>query len=624
MVMGLIGTRSLTTEIPGIEQLVDRGELLIKDGIKAYDALQTIRGVAPGSPVPQEAKDMFESKGQSMGYALLLKRYVDDPRQATPEQIRKAALDTVPPVAPLFWSFRVMVGLGMFFILLTGTFFILSTRRTLDKHRWLLKLAVFAIPLPWVAIEAGWIVAEVGRQPWVIEGVLPTAVAVSNLGASTLLITIAGFAAIYTVLLIIEMKLMLKAIRKGPEEKAPAPCQPPLPFRLNAPKEGQTMILHEMISYETLRLIWWLLIGILLVGFAITDGFDLGTGILLPFVGKTDLERRVVINSIGPVWEGNQVWLILGGGAIFAAWPQLYAVSFSGFYLAMFVILVALIVRPVAFKFRSKREDPRWRARWDAALFVGGFVPALICGVAIGNVLQGVPFRFSPDMHIFYDGSFFALLNPFALLCGLVSVAMLVMHGATWLQLKTDGAVAERARRYGSVAAIATVVLYALAGVALWLWVDGYRISSTVVVDGPSNPMLKTAEVHVGAWFLNFAAHPWTWIAPALGLLCPLLAFAFQRARREVPALLASAAGIAGIILGVGAAMFPFILPSSIDPRASLTVWDSSSSHMTLFIMLVVTAVFIPLIVAYTTWVYKVLWGKVDEKAIKDDSGHAY
>ncbi|MEG1050606.1 MAG: cytochrome d ubiquinol oxidase subunit II, partial [Janthinobacterium sp.] len=257
------------------------------------------------------------------------------------------------------------------------------------------------------------------------------------------------------------------------------------------------MILHEMISYDTLRLIWWLLIGILLVGFAITDGFDLGTGILLPFVGKTDLERRVVINSIGPVWEGNQVWLILGGGAIFAAWPQLYAVSFSGFYLAMFVILVALIVRPVAFKFRSKREDPRWRARWDAALFVGGFVPALICGVAIGNVLQGVPFRFSPDMHIFYDGSFFALLNPFALLCGLVSVAMLVMHGATWLQLKTDGAVAERARRYGSVAAIATVVLYAAAGVALWLWVDGYRVTSAVVIDGPSNPMLKTAEVHV-------------------------------------------------------------------------------------------------------------------------------
>ena len=166
------------------------------------------------------------------------------------------------------------------------------------------------------------------------------------------------------------------------------------------------MILHELISYETLRLVWWLLIGVLLIGFAITDGFDLGTGMLLPFAGKTDLERRVIINSIGPVWEGNQVWLILGGGAIFAAWPQLYAVSFSGFYLAMFVILVALILRPVAFKFRSKREDASWRARWDIALFIGGFVPALIFGVAMGNVLQGVPFRFSDDMHIFYEGSF--------------------------------------------------------------------------------------------------------------------------------------------------------------------------------------------------------------------------
>ena len=384
------------------------------------------------------------------------------------------------------------------------------------------------------------------------------------------------------------------------------------------------MILHELISYETLRLIWWLLIGVLLIGFAVTDGFDLGTGILLPFAGKTDLERRVIINSIGPVWEGNQVWLILGGGAIFAAWPQLYAVSFSGFYLAMFVILVALILRPVAFKFRSKREDASWRARWDIALFIGGFVPALIFGVAMGNVLQGVPFRFSDDMHIFYEGSFFGLLNPFALLAGLVSVAMLVMHGATWLQVKTEGLVAERARTFGSVAAVATVVLYAAAGVALWAMVDGYRITSAISVAGPSNPMFKTAEVAAGAWFLNYAAHPWTWAAPVLGLAAPLLALVFLRLRRAVPALLASALGIAAIILSVGASMFPFILPSSLDPRASLTVWDSSSSHMTLFIMLVATTIFIPIIVAYTSWVYKVLWGKVDGQTIADGNGHAY
>ena len=384
------------------------------------------------------------------------------------------------------------------------------------------------------------------------------------------------------------------------------------------------MVLHELVNYDTLRLIWWSLIGVLLVGFAVTDGFDLGTGMLLPFVARNDLERRVVINSVGPVWEGNQVWLILGGGAIFAAWPQLYAVSFSGFYLAMFVILTALILRPVAFKFRSKREDPAWRARWDWVLFFSGVVPALICGVAIGNVLQGVPFRFTGDMHILYEGNFFGLLNPFAILCGLVSIAMLVTHGAAWLLLKTSGAVAARARTFGMVAALLTVALYALAGVLLATMIGGYRISSVIDTVGPSNPMLKTVELHAGAWTVNYAAHPWTLAAPIAGLVGALGALLALALRRPVLALLTAALGIAGIILSVGASMFPFILPSSADPRASLTVWDSSSSHLTLFIMLVVTCIFIPIIVAYTTWVYHVLWGKVDEQAIRDETVHAY
>ncbi|OUL99000.1 cytochrome d ubiquinol oxidase subunit II [Variovorax sp. JS1663] len=384
------------------------------------------------------------------------------------------------------------------------------------------------------------------------------------------------------------------------------------------------MVLHELMSYEALRFIWWLLIGVLLIGFAVTDGFDLGANMLLPFAGRSDLERRVIINSVGPVWEGNQVWLILGGGAIFAAWPQLYAVSFSGFYLAMFAVLVPLILRPVAFKFRSKRDEPAWRARWDWTLFVTGLVPSLIFGVAMGNVLQGVPFRLESDMRIFYEGSFLALLNPFALLCGLVSVAMLLMHGSAWLMLKAQGPVAERARSYGSVAALLTLVLYALAGLVMWSWIDGYRVTGALPTGGPSNPLLKTVAHQPGAWFANFAAHPWLWAAPGLGLVGPLLAFVGMRARREGLALLASALGIAGIILGVGASMFPFILPSSLDPRASLTVWDSSSSHLTLFIMLVVTAIFIPIIVAYTSWVYKVLWGKVDADAIRDERTHAY
>jgi cytochrome d ubiquinol oxidase subunit II len=384
------------------------------------------------------------------------------------------------------------------------------------------------------------------------------------------------------------------------------------------------MILHELIDYETLRVIWWLLLGVLLIAFAVTDGFDLGVGALLPFVARTDTERRIAINSIGATWEGNQVWLILSGGAIFAAWPPLYAVSFSGFYLAMFAILFALILRPVAFKYRSKRESARWKAGWDWALFIGGFVPSLIFGVAVGNVLQGVPFRFADDMRIYYEGSFFGLLNPYALLCGLLSVAMLTMHGAAWLQLKTNGIVAERARRYGSLAALATIVLFALGGLALWYGVDGYRITSEINPNGPSNPLLKTVDHGARAWLANYGNHPWMLIAPILGLLGAIGAFLLMLARREVVPLLFSELAVVGIISTVGVSMFPFILPSSLDPRSSLTVWDASSSHMTLFIMLVVALIFLPIIFLYTAWVYRVLWGKIDAETVNDKSGHAY
>ncbi|MBB2717628.1 UNVERIFIED_ORG: cytochrome d ubiquinol oxidase subunit II [Rhizobium etli] len=384
------------------------------------------------------------------------------------------------------------------------------------------------------------------------------------------------------------------------------------------------MILHELIDYETLRLIWWLLLGVILIAFATTGGFDLGVGTLLPLVARTDAERRVAINTIGATWEGNQVWLILGGGAIFAAWPPLYAVSFSGFYLAMFAILFALILRPVGFKCRSKRDSARWRNAWDWALFIGGFVPALIFGVAVGNVLQGVPFRFADDMRIFYEGSFLALLNPYALLCGLLSVAMLTMHGAAWLVLKASGPVAERARSYGSIAALAAIVLFALGGLFLWIGVGGYRIASDISPIGPSNPLLKSVVIENGAWLANYNAHPWMILAPVLGFAGAALAFLAMRAEREVTTLIFSKVAILGIISTVGLAMFPFILPSSLDPRSSLTVWDASSSHMTLFIMLVVTVIFLPIIVAYTAWVYKVLWGKVDEKSVTDKNSHAY
>lgn len=366
------------------------------------------------------------------------------------------------------------------------------------------------------------------------------------------------------------------------------------------------------LDYPTLRVIWWGLLGVLLIGFALTDGYDLGVATLLPFVARTDAERRLVINTIGPMWEGHQVWLILGGGAIFAAWPYVYAVSFSGFYLAMFVVLSALILRPVGFKYRSKRDSAVWRNSWDWALFIGGFVPALIFGVAVGNVLRGVPFDFDSMLRATYEGALFGLLNPFALLVGLISVAMLVMHGASWIVVKAEkGPVRDRAARFGSIAAMLTIVLFVIAGVWAATILPGYTITSDVLLDGPSNPMRKAVSVEAGAWLNNFVRYPWMVLAPLMAVAGAFLAAVSLGKKRNAASLAGSAMSVFGVVATAGVSMFPFILPSSLNPDASLTVWDSSSSHGTLFFMLIMTAIFVPLIVFYTSWVFKVLWGRV-------------
>lgn len=376
------------------------------------------------------------------------------------------------------------------------------------------------------------------------------------------------------------------------------------------------------LSYELLRVLWWGLLGVLLIGFAATDGFDLGVAGLLPFVAKTDTERRVAINTVGPTWEGNQVWLILGGGAIFAAWPLVYAVSFSAFYLAMFVVLAALILRPVGFKYRSKRNDPRWRTFWDWALFTGGFVPALIFGVAVGNVLVGAPFRLDDTMRIFWEGSFFGLLNPFALVCGLLSVTMLFLHGATWLSMKAEyGPVRDRARALAPIFALGSVLLFAGAGIWVAFGDLGFA-ASAVDPNGPSNPLLTETTAEAGAWLNNYAAHPWTILAPVLGFGGALLALIGVRISSEWLAFTGSKLSVFGIIATVGVSMFPFILPSSIDPASSLTVWNSSSSHLTLFIMLIVTAIFLPIVLLYTAWAFKVMWGRVTSEQVT--SGDMY
>ena len=378
------------------------------------------------------------------------------------------------------------------------------------------------------------------------------------------------------------------------------------------------------IDYVTLRFLWWALLGLLLIGFAVTDGFDLGTAVLQPLVARTDMEKRVLRNTIGPVWEGNQVWLILGGGAAFAAWPPLYAVSFSGFYLAMFLVLAALILRPVSLTFRSKLEGALWRCTWDWAFFVSGLVPALVFGVAFGNLFLGVPFRFDDTLRVTYEGGLLGLLNPWALLCGAVSLAMLTMHGGAWLALKSEGAVAHRARSAGGWAAIALIVLFSVAGICVAYAIPGYVVQGTIDVSGPSNPLNKAVAREAGAWLANYGSHPGLIVAPALAYAGTVSAWALLRAGRHVAAFIASGLGVAGVIATAGISLFPFLLPSSLDPRSSLLVWDASSSPMTLFIMLVATLVLLPVVIAYTGWVFRVMRGPVTQTAIEQGSQDLY
>lgn len=379
-----------------------------------------------------------------------------------------------------------------------------------------------------------------------------------------------------------------------------------------------------LFDYATLKLIWWLLIGVLLVGFAILDGFDLGVVALLPFVGRSDVERRVMLNAIGPTWEGNQVWLISAGALMFAAWPPVYATAFSGLYGALILTLFALFFRPVGTEYRGKLENPRWRESWDWGLCIGGAVPALIFGVAFGNLLQGLPFHFDTDQRVFYTGSFFGLLNPFALLAGVVSLSMLTMHGAIFLQLRTDALVQARARRAALLCGVVFLLAFALAGVWVGWGIDAFRIVTMPSPDAAFVPQAKTVERLRGGWLGNYTQYPWMLAAPVLAFGGGLLALAASRAQRAQSAFLASCGAVAGVVLTAGFALFPFIMPSSSDPRSSLTVYDAVSSHRTLQIMFWAVILFLPPILAYTGWAYRVMRGTVTEATVREGGKSLY
>jgi len=379
-----------------------------------------------------------------------------------------------------------------------------------------------------------------------------------------------------------------------------------------------------MLDYETLRFIWWLLVGVLLIGFAVMDGHDMGVGMLLPFAGRDDIERRVIINTVGPHWDGNQVWFITAGGAVFAAWPLVYAAAFSGFYWAMLAVLWTLFLRPVSFDFRSKIDRPGWRRTWDWGLFLGSAVPTLIFGVAFGNLLQGVPFHFDEDLVAYYTGSFWQLLNPFALLAGVVSVAMVGFHGANYLAHRTEGAVAARARTASLALGILLLAAFAAAGVWLAAGVGGYAITSGADHFAASNPLAKTVAVTPGAWLANYSRYPLTMLVPAAGFLGALAGIALARGGRTLWAFVASSVAMAGVIGTAAVSMFPFVMPSSSDPRSSLTLWDATSSHLTLGLMFWAVVIFMPLVLLYTGWAYRVMAGKVTAAYVRENERSVY
>lgn len=379
-----------------------------------------------------------------------------------------------------------------------------------------------------------------------------------------------------------------------------------------------------IFDYETFKVIWWVLVGVLFIGFALTDGFDMGVGALLRIVGKTDAERRVAINAIAPHWDGNQVWLILAAGAIFAAWPVTFGAAFSMLYWGLVLTLFSLFFRPVGFDYRSKIADPRWRNTWDWGLVAAGVIPPLVIGVAFGNLFLGVSFQFDEFLRVSGQGSFFGLFHPFAVLAGLVSLLMFTMQGATYLMLRTDAAVYARSRKTAQLTGLGVFVTFALAGVWLWAGIDGYAITQAPPHDSLPNPVAKTVVPMAGAWLANYSLYPAAMLAPITGLLGALGVVAAAGANRAVMGFASSSLSLVGVIMTAGVSLFPFVMPSNLNPNHSLTIWDSTSSHLTLAIMFWAAMIFVPIILFYTFWCYKQLWGKVTVQFIRDNDHSVY
>lgn len=371
-----------------------------------------------------------------------------------------------------------------------------------------------------------------------------------------------------------------------------------------------------MELFGILKVIWWVLLGVLLCGIAVMVGMDMGVGAALRGLGRTDGERRAILNMIGPHWDGNQVWFILGGGAIFAAWPTVYATAFSGLYVVMLLLLWSMIIRPIGFEYRSKMPSARWRNMWDWGLFISGAVPMLIFGTAVGNVFRGFPFHFAWDMQSYYTGSFLRLFNPFSLLCGLTAVTLALYQGAATVMSGGEGAIYERARRLLVMAGAVALVLFTVGG----LWVarlTGYVLGTGVDPNSSRTPLAGQATRQAGAWLTNYHHHPVLWLLPALVYLALLAGIVAGRRGAPHWAWWLGAVGWIGVFGTVGAALFPFMMPSSSVPDESLTVWNSSANALSLEWMLGFTVLVLPMIVIYTSWCFWTMRGKVTPESIE-------
>ncbi len=332
-----------------------------------------------------------------------------------------------------------------------------------------------------------------------------------------------------------------------------------------------------------LNTLWFILIAVLFSGFFLLEGFDYGVGILLPFLGKNDVDRRVIVNSIGPLWDGNEVWLLTAGGAIFAAFPHWYATMFSGFYLALVVMLVALILRGVAFEFRGKDKRPEWRNFWDGAIFFGSFVPALLWGVALANLMQGLPI----DAKMIYTGSFFTLLSPYTLLAGLFGLSLMTLHGAIFLSLKTETDIAERARAAAYRLWVPTVILLFAALGASYMATDMYH---KLGVDPGVIPIVGGAAILACGWFIRHKHDGWAFTMTGLTLITT--------------------------VVTVFLTLFPRVMISSLNPDWSLTIYNASSSNYTLTVMTVVALIFVPIVLIYQGWTYWIFRKRITRRAL--------